>query len=124
MLAVTTRSGRRIEIISQSELRDPLPAGIYVRAYCHIHHSDHQRSLSINRKTGWGRCFNAACQAVVLVEEWNPRVAANMTHRSLQSTLFVPAQRPPSLPEKPPLARQPVLIFPPKETPQIGRAHV
>src|SRR5205823_7695111 len=53
MVTVVTRQGRRIEVIYQSELCDPLNMGEYVRAYCHIHGSDHQRSLSINKLTGW-----------------------------------------------------------------------
>ena len=72
MITVFTRQGKRIEILFQSELCDPIPVGEYVRAYCHIHGSDHQRSLSINKTSGWGHCFNAACQALVLVAEWNP----------------------------------------------------
>ncbi len=120
MMTVTTRRGKRIDLISLRELRDPITVGLYVRAYCPIHHSDHQRSLSINRKTGWGHCFNAACQAAVLVEEWNPRVAANITHRSLSGTASIPtpALEAPLPPAKPPLARQPVLLYPLKETPQ------
>lgn len=78
MTTAITREGKHIEIISACELRDPLTTGTYIRAYCHIHGSDHQRSLSINRTTGWGHCFNAACQATVLVEEWNPTLAARL----------------------------------------------
>src|SRR5438105_12987708 len=75
MLTIRTRQGRLIEILCQSELCDPVNMGEYVRAYCHIHGSDHQRSLSINRRSGWGHCFNAVCEATVLVEEWNPQLA-------------------------------------------------
>ncbi len=57
-----------------------------MRAYCHIHGSDHQRSLSINRVTGWGHCFNATCQTVVLVAEWNPEAAAHLLHSTSQLT--------------------------------------
>ena len=123
MIAVTTRRGKRIDLISLHELRDPITVGLYVRAYCPIHHSDHQRSLSVNRKTGWGHCFNAACQALVLVEEWNPRVASNITHRSLAGGFSVPtpAVEASLRPAKPPLARQPVLLYPPKDTPEWQR---
>jgi len=60
----------------QSDLREPVltPSG-YIRAYCHLHGSDHQRSLSIHPATGWGHCF--ACQAVVLVEDLR---SGNRTH--------------------------------------------
>lgn len=52
----------------QIDLLEPVltPSG-HIRAYCHLHGSDHQRSLSINPATGWGHCF--ACQAVVLIED-------------------------------------------------------
>lgn len=75
MNEITTQRGRHIHIISARELRDPLYQGDYVRAYCHIHGSDHQRSLSIHRADGWGHCFNAACEATVLVAEWNPALS-------------------------------------------------
>src|SRR5947208_3952949 len=78
MVTTITRQGRQIEIIFQSELCDPLNMGEYVRAYCHIHGSEHQRSLSINKKTGWGHCFNAAGDATDLVAEWNPPVAERL----------------------------------------------
>src|SRR5436309_8392897 len=78
MIIIHTQRGKRIEIILQSELCDPLNMGEFVRAYCHIHGSDHQRSLSINKATGWGHCFNATCDATVLVAEWNPTVAERL----------------------------------------------
>ncbi len=71
MTTITTRQGKQIEVISQRDLRSPLPRGAYVRAYCHIHGSDHQRSLSIQRASGWGHCFNSSCGATVLVP-WLP----------------------------------------------------
>src|SRR2546421_11148113 len=80
MLTIRTRQGRLIEILCQSELCDPVNMGEYVRAYCHIHGSDHQRSLSINTTNGWGHCFNAACNATVLVAEWSPAVAQRLIH--------------------------------------------
>ncbi len=82
MIEVISQQGRHIQIISQSELRDPLSGGDYIRAYCHIHGSDHQRSLSINRRTGWGHCFNATCEATVLVAEWNPEVTEHLLRLS------------------------------------------
>jgi len=78
MLTITTQRGKVIEVILQTELRDPLDAGAHVRAYCHIHGSDHQRSLSIDKATGWGHCFNISCDATVLVAEWNPALASRL----------------------------------------------
>src|SRR5438874_12327198 len=80
MLTIRTRQGRLIEILCQSELCDPVNMGEYVRAYCHIHGSDHQRSLSINTTNGWGHCFNAACNATVLVAEWNKALAKRLLY--------------------------------------------
>lgn len=78
MITIFTRRGKRIEILSQSELRHPRLTGSRVRAFCPIHGSDHQRSLSIDPASGWGYCFNAACQAKVLIAEWNPSAAHHL----------------------------------------------
>src|SRR5258708_15921077 len=80
MLTITTHQGKAIEIILQTELRDPLDAGAHVRAYCHLHGSDHQRSLSIDKATGWGHCFNTSCDATVLVAQGNPVLATPLLH--------------------------------------------
>jgi hypothetical protein len=90
MLTVYTRGGRCIELTRQAELCDPVESGEYVRAYCHIHSSDHQRSLSIHRASGWGHCFNATCAATVLVVEWNPAAAQRLLqlHEHDNSTAF------------------------------------
>jgi len=69
MLTIKTHQGKEIEILLQAELDDPIDAGEHVRAYCHLHGSDHQRSLSIDKASGWGHCFNAACEATVLVAD-------------------------------------------------------
>lgn len=61
-------------------LCDPRLSGSWLRAYCHLHGSDHQRSLSINPQNGWGRCFQ--CQRRVLVEAWNPEAARSLRLRS------------------------------------------
>ncbi len=117
MLTIRTQQGRLIEILLQSELCDPVNMGEYVRAYCHLHGSDHQRSLSINTANGWGHCFNAACNATVLVAEWNPGVAKRLIHLHYQglSPGFSASHQ--SLRKRPPLASQPMLIHPAK-TPQ------
>lgn len=116
MITVFTHQGRRIEIIFQSELCDPLNMGEYVRAYCHIHGSDHQRSLSINKATGWGHCFNATCDATVLVAEWNPTVAKHLLHIHNQgiSPLFPSTYQSPR--KQPPL-KQKSLFAPPSKPP-------
>ncbi len=78
MITIFTRRGKRIEILSERELPRPRLAGSRVRAFCPIHGSDHQRSLSIDPASGWGYCFNAACQARVLIAEWNPSAAHHL----------------------------------------------
>jgi hypothetical protein len=110
MTTITTRQGKQVEVISQCDLRSPMIRGAYVRAYCHIHGSDHQRSLSINRSNGWGHCFNAACGAVVLVAEWNPSVADRLLHHHEQGDTFATPVFPGVLPQRLPLAIQPMLL--------------
>jgi DNA primase len=63
-------------VISQSDLESDEATGGFIRAYCHIHGSDKQRSLSINAENGFGSCH--ACGARVLVRELNPDAAANI----------------------------------------------
>src|SRR2546427_2922525 len=120
MVTIITQQSRQIEIIFQSELCDPLNMGEYVRAYCHIHGSDHQRSLSINKMTGWGHCFNAACDATVLVAEWNRAVAKRLLHLHYQglSSAALPSSQPPLMESRPrPRVVQPMLLPPPKAIP-------
>src|SRR5229473_3825263 len=92
MLTIKTHQGRVIEILLQMELYEPIDAGAHVRAYCHLHGSDHQRSLSIDKATGWGHCFNATCEATVLVAEWNPALANRLleTHSRRRSAADAP----------------------------------
>ena len=110
MQKIMTNRGKTITILSQCELRDPRMSGAYIRAFCPVHGSDHQRSLSIQKATGWGHCFNAACHATVLVEEWNLSVAAHLLHRDSQHIPYPPALHSPFLTERLPLALQPVLL--------------
>src|SRR5712691_3320784 len=112
MNEIITQHGKRIQIISQRELRDPLSGGDYVRAYCHIHGSDHQRSLSINKTNGWGHCFNAACEATVLVEEWNPRLAQRLLSFQNQEVSPVTHSLRQPLQAQLPRVAQPVLLLP------------
>ena len=41
MLTIKTHQGKEIEILLQTELDDPIDTGEHVRAYCHLHGSDH-----------------------------------------------------------------------------------
>jgi hypothetical protein len=63
-------------VVSEHELEDERTSGGFIRAACHIHGGDNQRSLSINPQTGFGQCF--ACGAQVLVREINPDAAAHI----------------------------------------------
>jgi len=69
----TTRQGKVIHRLSPGDLVDAVASGQRLRAYCPIHGSDHQRSLSIDASTGWGFCH--CCHATVLVETSNPMIA-------------------------------------------------
>jgi hypothetical protein len=90
METVTTKEGRQIILLSCEELIDPCNSGNYIRSYCPIHQGENQRSLSIHRESGWGRCFNASCSAFglpgekssVLVCEWNMQAANNLMART------------------------------------------
>lgn len=120
MITVFTRQGKKIEILLQSELCDPIPVGEYVRAYCHIHGSDHQRSLSINRSSGWGHCFNAACDALVLVAEWNPAVAQRLlyAHASADASAAMPQEHVRQQASRSPQRPQQLMLLHPPATPQ------
>ncbi len=126
MITVTTHQGKRVEIVLESELRSPVEMGAQVRAYCHIHGSDHQRSLSITKATGWGHCFNAACGATVLVVEWNRAAAKHLLHlyyRGLTSAALPSYHAPFSPPlelRRRPLYIQPMLLPPPKPIPVLA----
>src|SRR5438270_7618261 len=117
MITIHTHQGKAVEIVLQSELRSPVDMGERVRAYCHIHGSDHQRSLSINKETGWGHCFNAVCDATVLVAEWNSPVAERLLRARYQRGTPVPPSyyQPPE--KKAPLVCQPILLHPAKTPP-------
>ncbi len=77
---VITRHGDRIVLLSQMDLVSPQRQGDWIRAYCPIHGSDHQRSLSINPTNGFGMCF--CCQTNVLVKELNPKAAATLLRQT------------------------------------------
>jgi len=120
MITITTPQGKQVEIVLERELCQPVDTGAHVRAYCHLHGSDHQRSLSINKMTGWGHCFNAACQATVLVAEWNRPVAQHLLHSYYQglTSAALPSYQPPHLPSwHRPSVVQPLLLPLPKTIP-------
>ena len=121
MITITTRQGKQVEIVLESELRSPVDMGERVRAYCHIHGSDHQRSLSINKATGWGHCFNAVCGATVLVVEWNRPLANGLlqSHYRGSTSAPLPDYAPPEQgPQRRLYAVQPMLLPPPRSIPQ------
>src|SRR5712691_3332933 len=62
----TTSRGKAIHRLSLSDLIEVVESGERLRAVCPIHGGDHQRSLSIDRTSGWGFCH--CCHATVLVE--------------------------------------------------------
>jgi DNA primase len=61
-----TSRGKAIHILSPGDLMQVVESGERLRASCPIHGGDHQRSLSIDRASGWGFCH--CCHATVLVE--------------------------------------------------------
>ncbi len=113
MITIYTHQGKRIKLTLERELRSPVEHGEYVRAYCHIHGSDHQRSLSINRATGWGHCFNAVCGATVLVAEWNSAIANRLLSGLYQDTNSSALTRP----RPRPVFVQPMLLPPQRHIP-------
>ncbi len=120
MISITTPQGKQVEIVLERELCSPVDMGEHVRAYCHLHGSDHQRSLSIDKMTGWGHCFNAACQATVLVAEWNRPVAHRLLHsyyQGLTSAALPSYQAPHNSSRQRPFVVQPLLLPLPKTIP-------
>ena len=79
----TTRGGKNVTILSRMELTNVQEHGSRLRAFCPIHGSDHQRSLSISSHNGWGYCFN--CHAIVLLKEYAPEIARRLLARAGQS---------------------------------------
>ena len=74
-----TSRGKAIHVLSAGDLMHVVESGERLRAMCPIHGGDHQRSLSIDRSTGWGFCH--CCHATVLVEAISPTlVFAGKSH--------------------------------------------
>jgi Toprim domain len=74
-----TRRGNVIHLVSSNDLADAVQSGQRLRAYCPIHGSDHQRSLSIDLGTGWGFCHS--CHATVLVQPGASVIASSQGNR-------------------------------------------
>src|SRR2546421_10496446 len=85
-----TSRGKAIHILSPGDLVQVVESGERLRAMCPVHGGDHQRSLSIDRASGWGFCH--CCHAVVLVESMNPlhilSSAASLAPRKKTSRAF------------------------------------
>lgn len=80
-MRIQTKSGKIIDVLLESDLGDCKASGDRIRTYCPVHKGDHQKSLSINRSTGWGSCFNASCKATVLIREFNPETAEQLLRK-------------------------------------------
>jgi hypothetical protein len=81
---VMTRTGKRFYVLSVADLNECVSSGKRLRAFCPIHGSDHQRSLSIDVGSGWGYCH--CCHATILVEEYAPDVAETLQHATCRQT--------------------------------------
>ena len=77
-----TSRGKAIHRVSLSDLIEVVESGERLRAMCPIHGGDHQRSLSIDRATGWGFCH--CCHATVLVEALSSPLVFASEGRSLK----------------------------------------
>ena len=80
-MRIQTKNGKIIDVLMESDLGDYRASGDRIRTYCPVHKGDHQKSLSINRSTGWGSCFNASCKATVLIREFNPKDAEDLLRK-------------------------------------------
>ncbi|MGZ3644289.1 MAG: hypothetical protein ACXVCM_10590, partial [Ktedonobacteraceae bacterium] len=78
----STQRGKVIHLVSSSDLIDAVQCGERLRAFCPIHGSDHQRSLSIDLGTSWGFCHS--CHATVLVQPHAPVIASSQGIRCEQ----------------------------------------
>src|SRR5437588_3110758 len=82
IISQITSRGKAIHRLSLSDLMQVVESGVRLRAMCPIHGGDHQRSLSIDRSTGWGFCH--CCHATVLVEALSSSLAFVDESRSLR----------------------------------------
>ncbi len=77
---VTNVNDEPIALLSQADLVNVRTQGRHMRAYCPIHGSDHQASLSVNTTSGFGECF--ACGVRVLIRELNRAMAERLQRYS------------------------------------------
>src|SRR5438270_6494723 len=86
----------QVHVISENDLYHWKLSGKRIRAVCHFHWGS-TRTLSIApwypdmdedeaKLAGWGHCHNANCHVTVLVQEWNPRAAANILGKQVHTT--------------------------------------
>jgi hypothetical protein len=80
-----TRWGNLIHFVSPTDLVDAVQSGERLRAYCPIHGSDHQRSLSIDCSTGWGFCHS--CHATVLLQSMASVMTSSQGNRDGQRSV-------------------------------------
>src|SRR6266568_510405 len=90
----TTRQGKVIYRLSLGDLVDAVESGQQLRAYCPIHGSDHQRSLSIDSSTGWGFCH--CCHAIVLLETINHTISGKRGSKDERRRVGSEIRSPPS----------------------------
>jgi DNA primase len=81
---VTTARGEAIALLSQSDLVNVRTQGRHLRAYCPVHGSDHQASLSVNVGNGFGECF--CCGVRVLIRELNKEMTERLQRCSTPPT--------------------------------------
>ena len=83
-----TANGEEMVILTWRDLEFFSQVHVYgdtYRTYCPIHNSDHERSLSINAKTGFGHCFG--CEANVFVADFDPQTASRLQRRKPDTAL-------------------------------------
>ena len=96
----TNARGEAIALLSQTDLVNVHTQDHRLRAFCPVHGSDHQASLSVNLSNGFGVCFS--CGVRVLIRELNTEVAERLQHRSPSPTLPPPVSPRVSSPPKSP----------------------
>src|SRR5512135_1725767 len=71
-----------IHVLSLNDLTHTQQRYGRIRAFCPVHGSDRQRSLSIaahGEMQGWGHCHS--CKATVVIAELNPHAAKRLGYR-------------------------------------------
>ncbi len=83
-----------IHVLSQNTLQHIQHKYGRIRAFCPVHGSDRQRSLSIaayGEMQGWGHCHS--CKATVLIAELNPDSAKRLGYRGELLPVDIPEQQ-------------------------------